>query len=258
MDRVAGTAGSEAESAEFPGVSIPIERDPALEPATLWEKAAATRWGAYVSEIEEKAIWKAQELAGPPGLAVDIGCEGGRRSMPLSRLGWKMVCLDVTHWMLRFCRSRIPSARCILVDRGARSIPCATGAASLMLCMEVAPVINSDWFPAEAARVLRAGGVLVGVLFNRHSFRGAAARLRRLWTGGFSYYRQPWSKLAANLEDHGFRLVHEEGFCWMPFGRQSNSASVDSLVELERVLGLRKLVSWSPWVAFVAQRQADH
>ena len=55
----------------------------------------------------------------------------------------------------------------------------------------------------------------------------------------------------------GFRIHHEEGYCWFPFRRASNSALVPYAVRVERGLGLGKLASVSPWVAFVAKKQVD-
>jgi hypothetical protein len=54
----------------------------------------------------------------------------------------------------------------------------------------------------------------------------------------------------------GFDMVSEEGICWAPFHRLSDSRFVPFLTRLEQRLGLRRLPSVSPWIVFVAQRQS--
>ena len=53
----------------------------------------------------------------------------------------------------------------------------------------------------------------------------------------------------------GFRFVREEGICWFPFGRQSNSPLVPPAVATERLLDLWRLTAVSPWVVYIAQKQ---
>lgn len=87
-----------------------ISDEPAM---TFWEKAAITRWGSYLTEIEKAVILKAHQLSGLPGTALEIGCEGGRWSKLLSEAGWKVICTDIDVESLALCRKRIPDATCI-------------------------------------------------------------------------------------------------------------------------------------------------
>jgi hypothetical protein len=52
----------------------------------------------------------------------------------------------------------------------------------------------------------------------------------------------------------GFEIAYEEGLCWGPFGRASNSPLIPAFAKLERVLGLRRLTTLSPWVTFIARK----
>jgi len=52
----------------------------------------------------------------------------------------------------------------------------------------------------------------------------------------------------------GFKMIYEEGICWFPFKRESNSPLVPMFTQIERYLGLRRLPSVSPWIVFVAQK----
>src|SRR5215470_3961495 len=139
---------------------------------TYWESIAQTRWGSYITEIEKRAILKANNLFGKPSNALEIGCEGGRWSKLLSDLGWNMTCTDINLNMLSICQKRIPMAKCILVDKEDTTLPCESGKLKLLLCIEVIEVISSNWFIKESLRVLQDGGKIVGVFNNRLSLRG--------------------------------------------------------------------------------------
>ena len=61
------------------------------------------------------------------------------------------------------------TASCVLVSPDDSKLPCDTESMKLVLCVEVQPVIKSDWFLEEASRVLQQGGLIVGVFCNRLS-----------------------------------------------------------------------------------------
>ena len=224
--------------------------------STPWELVAQTKWGAYASEIERRAIIQAQTMAGNPTRALEVGCEGGRWSKMLWDLGWEMTCLDVDREMLDLCQRKIPRATCLLARPEDRTLPCPTAATRLLLCVEVAPVIQSDWFLPEANRILEPGGLLVGVFWNRLSWRAALNRLKsRLSGAGPSrFYTRSYPKWRKALPSHGFDLVYEEGFCWGPVGRSSDSALGPLWIHLERVCQLHRLTVFSPWVMFILRK----
>ena len=231
----------------------------AFEPP-YWERVALfTRWGAYVSHVVHQVIMKGHAVAGKPNRALEIGCEGGRWSKLLSDLGWEMTCIDVNRDVLDVCQKRIPAARCILASSRDETVPCESGSVDLLLCLEVAPVIQSDWFLPEAHRVLKPEGVVVGVLLNRASWRGilTRAKYRLVNRSNGDFYARSYSDWRRQLGRTGFQLVHEEGFCWWPFGRQSNSPLVTPLTRAERLLKLHRLTSLSPWVAFAARKRPE-
>lgn len=146
---------------------------------TFWETVAEdTRWGRYLTGIERHAFVAAHAQAGIPGTVLEIGCEGGRWSQLLSQMGWEAICTNVDPAVLAMCQQRIPSARCVLVDPQATTLPCAGETLDLLLCVEMPPVMEGDWLGSEAQRTLRAGGLFVGVFFNRHAWRALAFRAR--------------------------------------------------------------------------------
>lgn len=226
---------------------------------THWDHVAeTTTWGRYITDIEKRAVLRAESLAGPPGAALDIGCGGGRWTKLLVDRGWNVTATEVNQQALAICRRNVPAARSLLAQADDRTLPLATGAARLVLCIEVIPVIESAWFPAESHRVLAAGGVLAGVYFNSRSWRAIAWRLKqRLLLGrrGNEFYRETYSSWRERMRRTGFELIHEESFCWGPFRRDSNSPLVPACARVERTLGLHHVVSWSPWVVFLARKK---
>ncbi len=224
---------------------------------TFWEKAATTRWGAYVSEVERRLIIQGQSLAAKPANALEVGCEGGRWSKLLADLGWMMTCIDVNAGSLAACREKLPKADCILANPSDKTLPCPSNSMALSLCIEVAPVMQSDWFPAEASRVLQVGGILVGMAWNSASLRGLAssANSKISHRAGNEFYRGPYKKWKRSVCQAGFQIVREEGLCWAPFGRSSNSRLIPLATRLEAMLGLRRLIAYSPWVVFIARKE---
>jgi SAM-dependent methyltransferase len=222
---------------------------------TYWERVALTRWGSYLSGIERSVLLKAAGMADRPGIALEIGSEGGRWAALLLREGWQVVCTDVRAEMLELCQRRMPAARCVLVRPDAITISAETGTIDMVICVEVPPVVSAHWFAEEASRVLRPGGVLVGAMENRSSYRAALHRLFRRRRCDAGFYRTAYPGLRNRLRREGFALIHEEGCCWLPFTRSSDSAFIPALVRLEERIGLRRLAAVGPWVAFIAQKK---
>ncbi len=225
---------------------------------TYWEKKARTRWGSYISEVEQRAILKANDLAKEAiaHTAIDVGCEGGRWSRLLIDLGWDVSCIDISPNELARCQRRLPTAKCILVDRHSTRLPCETEEVGLVLCIEV-PAIASEWFCAEAFRVLYSGGLFMGVFANKLSFRGYFCHLISSLWGRNTYYMQYPSSYPSwrrKFCSQGFKMIAEEGICWFPFSRGSNSALVPTFTKMEQYLGLRRLAIVSPWIVFIAQK----
>lgn len=221
---------------------------------TLWEEVACTRWGSYVTGIEERAILKAHALSGAPARAIEIGVEGGRWSRLLSDRGWAMTCTDVDGEVLAICKKRIPSADCILVDPSDCKLPCESESMKLLLCIEVPYVMNQDWFVEESTRVLQNGGIVVGVFLNRLSLRGLYVHARRFFAGIFDDYKLFYPSWRKQLLRKGYTMLYEEGYCWFPFGRSSNSPLVPFFVHIEKWLGLRRIIRFSPWIVFIARK----
>jgi hypothetical protein len=224
---------------------------------TFWEKVATTRWGAYISDIEKRAILKAHELSSKTSTALEIGADGGRWAKLLTDLGWKMICTDTNEQTLAMCKKRIPTAHCILVRPDDNKIPSKSESIGLLLCIEVLPVIQSDWFINESFRILQNDGLVVGVFLNLLSFRGFFAHMGSVFTGQEDkYYKHSYFRFKRKLFGSGYSLLYEEGYCWFPFTRQSNSVLVKYFSPAEKLLWLHKLTHISPWIVFIAQKSS--
>jgi hypothetical protein len=235
--------------------------DTAPHPEQTWcEEIARTAWGTYVTGVERRALLEASALAGPPGTALELGCDGGRWSMVLRDEGWSNICTDIVPESVRTCQGRLPTAKCILVNPSDTRLPVEDGSVRLLVVYEVPPVTEAAWFPAEARRVLQQNGILVFTHLNSHSYRAiayrAVRRIQRFWKGERfkAHYDGPsYSSLRSTLVRLGFEMEREEGFCWFPFTRRSNSPLVRPAVRMESRLGLRKIPAISPWVVSIAR-----
>jgi SAM-dependent methyltransferase len=233
--------------------------DPHSLPLTThWDRVAeTTNWGRYLTEVEKQVILKGEALAENRGRAVDMGCGGGRWSRLLHDRGWDVTCADVNSESLAVCQQKVPSAKCILTKPTDETIPVDSGAADLILCIEVIPLIESDWFIAEANRALSDNGMFIGVYINGRSLRALGWRLKQWLTGGEDgdrFYRASYLDWKRRLLGSGFEMVHEESCCWGPFTRGSNSPFVPVFTKFERAVRLNRVVSWSPWVVFIARK----
>jgi SAM-dependent methyltransferase len=227
---------------------------------TTWEAVARTTWGTYLTGVQHRVLREGCELAGVPSTALEVGCEGGRWSKLLQSWGWKNICTDINPESIELTRRRLPDAKCILVNANDERLPAEDASVGLILVCEV-PVIEAPWFPDEAKRVLRPGGVLVFSHFNPNSYRALlyriGCRIQRLWGGThfktLFYHGPSYRSLRRAICARGFEMTREVGFCWFPFGRKSNSTLIGPAVRMEKFFGLHRLPTVSPWVMSIAQ-----
>jgi SAM-dependent methyltransferase len=234
---------------------------PQVDPQRTWcENLAQTKWGSYMTAIETQALLEASSLAGPPGTAMELGCDGGRWSILLNQQGWKNVCTDIVPNAVATAQRRLPDAKCFVVQPSDSRLPVDDGSIDLLLVYEAPAVAEADWFPTEARRVLRKDGILIFTYLNSRSYRAMIYRvlrgLQQIWGGERfkDYYNGPsYPELRNTLAKLGFRILKESGFCWFPFGRQSNSALIGPATWLETKFGLRNLPNHSPWTVAIAR-----
>jgi ubiquinone/menaquinone biosynthesis C-methylase UbiE len=229
---------------------------------TAYEQLARTTWGLYLTQVEDEALADALAIVGRPTTALEIGCDAGRRPVRLANQGWHVTCVDINSDALKICQRRIPDANCVLASPDDRRIPAADHSVKLLLCIEVEVVLISDWFLAEAHRVLVDGGCLVSTMTNRMSYRvwlhNVLEMIKPRTQGdvhGSANYRFTYAEWEKKLSNAGFTMRQSTGFCWLPFHRDSNSPFVPLTTKAERILGLRHLPQLSPWVISIAQNR---
>ncbi len=233
------------------------------ESLTYWERVFYhSRWGQYTGEIEKDTLERALSIAPTPKRTLEVGCDGGRWTRMLVDKGWQVVCTDINPDAVSLCQQRIPEARCLLVKSTDTTLPCETATMNLLLCYEVFPVMAEAWLPGEASRILGDKGLFVGVFLNKRSLRGAFVHYRTVLgkqaedAYDRTLYPCSYSEWKRTLHQHSFEVVYEQGYCWFPFPRLSNSRLIPLCLRLESLLGLRNLPSLSPWVVFIAQKRS--
>jgi len=221
---------------------------------TFWEKRAKATWGSYIREVETRVIKKTKHLNLEPTMALDIGCDGGELAEMIMTMGWQIICTDIRPQAVARCRRRLPEAVCLLVDVNDTQLPCSTDSLGLIQCIEVPFAIQSHWFVTEAGRVLKSNGVIIGVFPNLLSIRGYYHALMARLKGRTTTYNIRYPEWRTRLRRQGFKVLYEEGICWFPFTRHSDSPLVPAATQLEKHLGLRRCAVISPWVVFLAQK----
>ncbi len=241
---------------------------PELPEETFWEHVGrTTRAGRYLTGHVAAALEHAVSVLGQPGRAADVGCDAGRWSTVLSRLGWRLTCLDVNNEALAVCGRRIPDATQVHLGGSEQLRDLPDGSQDLLLVCEVAPVSAAPWFVSEAVRVLAPGGVLVFTYENPHSLRGMAYRALRAATPWWKHDGMPrfeaggydgpsYRALRGQLTAAGFVPEHEVGLAWGPFGRKSDSGLIPAWARTESVLGLQQVPTAAPFVVAVMRRTA--
>lgn len=100
----------------------------------------------------------------------------------------------------------------------------------------VAKAIKSDWFLEESFRLLDEGGLVVGMFFNLLSYRGLVAHATISLRRSYDYYELTYPAWKQRFSKRGFVFLHQQGLCWFPFRRTSNSALVPIFSKIEEFL----------------------
>ena len=240
-------------SVNSPSIEQPLLHD--YEQPDHWQRVANLRWGIYLTQVEQAAIDHGMQIVGDPGEALDIGCEGGRWTRMMLDRGWDVTSTEVCERKVAKCQELNPQADCRLVSPTDQTLPVEDASMDFIVSIEV-DVNEQPWFAKELYRVLRPGGVVAYTINNSQSWRGVLANAKCRLRKEELYYISSYRSIRRQLKSLGFEMQRQEGFCWLPFGRFSDSRWVSPLTNLERMIGLRKLATLSPWVMVVCQKKA--
>jgi ubiquinone/menaquinone biosynthesis C-methylase UbiE len=214
---------------------------------THWEKAAKTRMGKYLTQIETQFI---QNSINPSNLKVvmDVGAEAGRFSQ-LSNSNAETISLDVDSYGLKRLKLKTESINAIQAD--AKKIPIRVETFDAIFMIEVL-----DYIPklgqalAECNRTLKPGGAFIVSFGNKSSLKAKLREFR-----GKSY-QHSYNRVMQTLKDTGFQVGRKTGYNWLLFGRTSQNPLIPILSKLERLLGFRRIPSLSPWVIVHATKSS--
>ena len=105
-----------------------------------------------------------------PGRALDLASGTGDIAIALRSRGWRVTGLDVTHRMLELARAKTGAEHVRFVTADMMALPFAAGAFDLVTTgYGIRNVPRIEPALAEIRRVLRPGGVLLSLDFNRPS-----------------------------------------------------------------------------------------
>lgn len=226
-----------------------------------WDKVSVTRLGLYVTRVESEFIARALDRR-PPGITADIGAGSGRLHHAIVPRSTEVAATEVSRDALGGMSPR-SRATGLLVSPSQQSLPFRSQSLRSVVAIEVPAASDEAWFRSECHRVLEPGGIVVVTVHNALSYKGLVSRmLRRIrarrgqsWAG--LYYRRTLRAHLREWQAAGFLARASMGFYWPPFPRASNSAWITAAVAIERLLGLRWLVGWSPWVLLELERSGS-
>lgn len=216
---------------------------------TYWEHVnKSTKMGVYLTKVETRFIFDSRGLKAG-GLVVDVGANAGRFSLPAAEI-MHVIAMDLDLYALKRLRLKNRGVNVVLAD--ARSIPLKNGVADNVIMIELLDYVENSEAPiTECARILKDDGVIFLSFGNKSSLKGKIK--------GFfgKSYRYSYQDILRVLKAEKFTIVKKMGFNWLPFGRDSNNPAISLLVKGERILGLRKLARFSPWVIIQAVKVAE-
>ena len=218
-----------------------------------WDRASVTKMGLYVTRNESAFISRALGRR-PPGVVADIGAGSGRLHPVILARSRAILATEIDRDALAKIMPGGGRVTSLLVGASQPSLPFRAEALDTVVAIEVPAASEEDWFRSECHRVLKTGGLVLLTVYNALSYKALISRALSAWrtTRGMSwarlYYRRSLTTQARAWRSAGFRVKSLAGFYWLPLPRASDSTWVSVLAILERLLGLRWLVGWSPWV----------
>jgi ubiquinone/menaquinone biosynthesis C-methylase UbiE len=213
---------------------------------THWEKAAKTRMGKYLTQIETSFILNSIDPS-EANVIMDVGAEAGRFSQFSKNNNAETISLDIDSYGLKRLKLKAKNTNAIQAD--ARKIPVKDETFDAIFMIEVLDYIPElDQALAECHRTLRPNASLILSFGNRTSLK---AKLREL--SGKSY-QHSYRNVIKALVETGFSVKKKTGYNWLLFGRMSENRMIPILARMERIFGLRRIPSLSPWVILHATR----
>lgn len=224
-----------------------------------WDRVGVTRMGLYVTRVESEFILRSLDER-PPGYTADIGAGSGRLHPAIVPRSHAVFATEVTRDQLEIM-SKDGAVAAILVQKGQTSLPFRSKSLDTVVSIEVPAVSDQDWFRRECGRILTSRGRVIITVHNALSYKGLVSRLLGRWRAARRkswanlYYRYGLSVHVREWKKAGFDVKASTGFYWPPLPRDADGPWVQIAATLERVLGLRLLTAWSPWVLLELEKR---
>ena len=220
--------------------SSEVTMEKSFSEETHWEKAAKTRMGKYLTQMETDFIFKSITPLQACTI-MDVGTEAGRFSSLVSDKKATVIGIDIDSYGLK--RLKLKNKDVDVIHADARKIPLKDSIFDAIFMIEVLDYIpDLDEAFTECHRTLKSNALLIFSFGNKRSLK---SQLRKLH--GKSY-RHSYNRVMQSLSKTGFSVVKKMGYSWLPFGRTSESQLIPFLAMLEKILALRSIPSLSPWV----------
>ena len=221
-----------------------------LSEETHWERAAKTRMGKYLTQMETDFIFKSIKPS-QACTVMDLGAEAGRFSLLASDKNATVIGIDIDSYGLK--RLKLKAKNINVIQADARKIPLKDGTFDAIFMIEVLDYITElDEALAECQRTLKSNAPLILSFGNKSSLK---SQLREMC--GKSY-KHSYSRVMKTLSQTGFLTVRKMGYSWLPFGRTSESRFIPFLASLEKLFALRRIPSLSPWVIVHTVKSDKH
>ncbi len=215
---------------------------------TFWEKGNRTKMGVYITALEMDFLFSTVKQTAK-SFVFDVGGGAGRFSIPLSEKSSNATLLDLD---LHSCkRLKFRNSNIDAIQSDARLIPVKEDAADIVVMIELLDVVKEgDLVINEIGRILKPNGQIILSFGNKSSIKGKLKSWRK------KPYLHSYKEIVACLKKNGFKIEKQKGFNWLPFGRTSNSKLLPLMARIERVLGLRRVTRYSPWILIYAVKSS--
>jgi len=222
-------------------LSTPNEASVDLSVETHWEKAAKTRMGKYLTNLETDFISKSIDLSQKNITVMDVGAEAGRFSLLADNSKATVVSVDVNSYALK--RLKLKTKQVNIIQADARHLPLKEEVFDVVFMIEVLDYIPElEQALTECKRTLKPNASCILSFGNKSSLKAKLKAMQR------KPYRHSYKEVMHCLSKTGFMVKTKTGYSWLLFGRTSQSGLVPVLAGVERTFGLRRVVKFSPWV----------
>ena len=220
--------------------SSEVRMEKNLSEETHWERAAKTRMGKYLTRMETDFIFKS---INPSQIytIMDVGAEAGRFSLLTSNSEATVIGIDIESYGLK--RLKLKTKNINVIQADARKIPIKEGVFDAIFMIEILDYIAElGEALTESHRTLKSNASLFLSFGNKSSLKSKLRDLR-----GKSY-KHSYNRVMQCLSKIGFVVVRKMGYNWLLFGRTSENRLIPFSAGIEKLFGLRRIPSLSPWV----------